>query len=147
MIIKQYFKYFSLAHACILHSMGLDPTWTPFSSVFCLSLRDRPPSSLTESLNLLFGLPNRRTWQLLYIFSILIPMYPVSLLFTCPNHLNLTSLALSLNLQTWANPLYDDSENSHAVRLGNGDTDEKVAELRMLWFSLGVKRKDISRND
>ena len=42
---------------------------------------------------------------------------------------------------------YDGSENSHAVRLGNCDTDEKVAELRMLWFSLGVKRKDISRND
>ena len=31
------------------------------------------------------------------------------------------------------------SETSHAVRLGNGGTE--VGELRMLRFSLGVKRK------
>ena len=54
-------------------------------------------SSLTASINLLFSLP----LPLLpgsSISSILLPMYPLSLLCTCPNHLNLASLVFSPNI-------------------------------------------------
>uniref|UniRef100_A0A8C4N0J5 Uncharacterized protein n=1 Tax=Eptatretus burgeri TaxID=7764 RepID=A0A8C4N0J5_EPTBU len=56
------------------------------------------------SMNLFFGLP-----LLLLpggsIFNILLPIYSVSLLCTCPNHLNLASLTLSPNHPTCAVPL------------------------------------------
>ncbi|KAF7703122.1 hypothetical protein HF521_022129, partial [Silurus meridionalis] len=61
-------------------------------------------SSLTTSINLLLGLP-------LFllpggsILSILLLIYPMSLLCTCPNHLNLTSLTLSPKRPTCALPL------------------------------------------
>ena len=61
-------------------------------------------SYLTTSTNLLFGLP-------LFLLSgssisnILLPIYPASLLRTCPNQLNLASFALSPNSPTWAVPL------------------------------------------
>ncbi|KAF7688101.1 hypothetical protein HF521_014107, partial [Silurus meridionalis] len=61
-------------------------------------------SSLTTSINLLLGLP-------LFLFpggsilSILLPIHPMSLLCTCPNHLNLASLTLSPKRPTCAVPL------------------------------------------
>uniref|UniRef100_A0A3P8WWC6 Protease associated domain containing 1 n=1 Tax=Cynoglossus semilaevis TaxID=244447 RepID=A0A3P8WWC6_CYNSE len=61
-------------------------------------------SSLTTSIYLLFGLP-------LFLLpgssisNILLPMYPLSLLCTCPNHLNLASLAFSPNLPVCVVPL------------------------------------------
>ena len=48
--------------------------------------------SLTTSINLLFGLP-LRLLPGSSISSILLPMYPLSLLCTCPNHLNLSSFS------------------------------------------------------
>nr|XP_057943069.1 uncharacterized protein LOC131138282 isoform X1 [Doryrhamphus excisus] len=47
-------------------------------------------SSLTTSINVLFGLPLR-----LLPGSILLPIYSLSVLWTCPNHLSLASLTLS----------------------------------------------------
>ena len=61
-------------------------------------------SFFTASTNLLFGLP----LCLLpgsSISSILLPMYPLSLLCTCPNHLNLAFLAFSPSLHVWVVPL------------------------------------------
>ncbi|KAI5628667.1 Fc receptor-like protein 5 [Silurus asotus] len=61
-------------------------------------------SSLTTSKNLLLGPP-------LFLFpdgsilSILLPIYHMSLLCTCPNHLNLTSLTLSPKRPTCAVPI------------------------------------------
>ncbi|KAF7711836.1 hypothetical protein HF521_000847, partial [Silurus meridionalis] len=60
--------------------------------------------SLTTSINLLFGLP---IFPLPggSILSILLRIYPMSFLCTCPNHLNLASLTLSLKCPTCAVPL------------------------------------------
>ncbi|KAF7686644.1 hypothetical protein HF521_015037 [Silurus meridionalis] len=61
-------------------------------------------SSLTTSINLLLGLP---LFLLpgVSILSILLLIYPVFLLCTCPNHLNLTSLTLSPKRPTCTVPL------------------------------------------
>ncbi|KAF7708794.1 hypothetical protein HF521_017851, partial [Silurus meridionalis] len=75
----------------------LSSTSSSFNPTTCMSF-------LTTSKNLLLVLP-------LFllpggsILSILLPIYPMSLLCTCPNHLNLTSLTLSPKRPTCTVPL------------------------------------------
>ena len=61
-------------------------------------------SSLTASIYLLSDLP-RFQFSGRSNLSILIPIYPSSILRTCPNHLSLASLVFSPNRPTCAGPL------------------------------------------
>lgn len=61
-------------------------------------------SSFTKSMNLLFGLPLGLLSGSMNL-NILLPTQSLSLLWTCPNHLNLASLAWSPKHLTWALPL------------------------------------------
>ncbi|KAF7704815.1 hypothetical protein HF521_021887, partial [Silurus meridionalis] len=77
---------------------------TPLSSTSASFKPTTCMSSFTTSINLLFGLclfllPGGS------ILSILLLIYPMSLLCTCPNHLNLSSLNLSPKCPTCAVPV------------------------------------------
>ncbi|KAF7706705.1 hypothetical protein HF521_019959, partial [Silurus meridionalis] len=79
-----------------LHS-PLSSTFASFKPTTCMS-------SLTIFINLLFGLP-LSLLPGVSILSILLLIYHMSLLCTCPNHLNLASLTLSPKRPTCVVPL------------------------------------------
>ena len=87
------FGFFHLQRLFHLHS--------PLSSASASVTSTTAISSLTASINLLFGLP-RFLFPGNSILSIVLPIYPSSFLSTCPYHLSIASRVFSANRPTCA---------------------------------------------